>query len=99
MLVTARNPRPVREIVVFSGKLAMRRDKVAAAVAAAGRGVAVNVSAQTTMLVIGVQDPKQLVAGYDKSTKERKAESLIASGYKIRIVDEAEFWRLLEAAK
>lgn len=38
------------------------------------------------------------LAGSDKSTKQREAESLIAGGQKISIVDEAEFWRLLDPA-
>jgi DNA polymerase-3 subunit epsilon len=75
----------------------MRRDKVTAAVAAAGWEVAANVSARTTILVLGVQDTSKL-AGSDKSTKLRKAESLIAVGQKIRIVDESGFWRLLDPA-
>jgi hypothetical protein len=76
----------------------MRRDKVAAAVAAANWEVAANVSARTTMLVLVAQDMKRMVEGFDKTTKERKADQLIVSRYKIRIVDESEFWKLLERA-
>jgi DNA polymerase III subunit epsilon len=86
-----------RDVVVFTGTLSKRRDKVAAAVSAAGWEVATSVSHRTTILVLGVQDMKKL-AGSDKSTKQREAESLIAGGQKISIVDEAEFWRLLDPA-
>ena len=101
VFVAAHHPsgerRPYREVVVFSGTLTMRRDKVAAAVTAAGWEVAANVNGRTTILVLGVQDMSKF-AGADKSTKERKAESLIAGGQKIRIVDEGEFWRLIDPA-
>ena len=76
----------------------MRRDEAAAAVKAAGWEIAANVNGRTTILVLGVQDMSKL-AGSDKSTKQRKAESLIAGGQKIRIVDEGEFWRLIDSAK
>ena len=75
----------------------MRRDRVAAAASRAGWEVAANVSGRTTLVVVGVQDMSKL-AGSEESTKQRKAESLIAAGYKIRIVDESEFWRLVAQA-
>jgi DNA polymerase III subunit epsilon len=78
-------------VIVFSGKLSMRRDKVAAAVAAANWEVAANVSARTTMLVLGAQDMKRMVEGFDKNTKERKATSQSPAAIKIRVVDESEF--------
>lgn len=90
--------RPYREVIVFSGKLSMRHDKVTAAVAAANWEVAANVSTRTTMLVHGTQDMKRMVEGFEESTKKRKAAELIARGYKIRVVEEPEFWKLLERA-
>lgn len=102
MLVTAHHTgedsRPYREVIVFTGKLSVRRDKVAAAVAAAHWEVAANVNARDDA-GSRAQDPKQLVEGYGKSTKERKADELIASGYKIRIIDETEFWSLLQKSE
>lgn len=89
--------RHYRGVVVFSGTLSMRRDRVAAAASRAGWEVAANVSGRTTLVVVGVQDMSKL-AGSEESTKQRKAESLIAAGYKIRIVDESEFWRLVAQA-
>lgn len=88
--------RPFLGVVVFTGKLWLRRDKLAAVASALGWRVAVNVSAGTTLLVMGVQDPRK--RDPETSTKLQKAESLIASGYKIRIIDEKEFRRLIEAA-
>ena len=47
--------------------------------AAAGCDVAANVTRKTTMLVVGTQDRSKL-KGYAKSTKHRKAETLIERG-------------------
>ncbi len=89
--------RRCREVVVFSGALSVRRAEAAAAASAAGWQVATNVSGRTTLLVVGVQETRKL-AGCERSTKQRKAESLIAGGQKIRIVDEGEFRRLIDSA-
>ena len=42
------------------------------------------------MLVVGIQDDTKL-AGYEKSSKQRKAEELIESGISIRILSENDF--------
>jgi DNA polymerase-3 subunit epsilon len=42
------------------------------------------------MLVVGIQDNTKL-AGYEKSSKHRKAEELIESGINIRILSEKDF--------
>ncbi len=57
---------------------------------AAGAAVESGVTKYTTILVVGDQDIDKL-AGRAKSSKHRKAESLIAKGQYIRILGEADF--------
>jgi len=52
--------------------------------------VASGVTKKTTLLVVGDQDIKKL-AGYEKSSKHRKAEELIQSGIPLRILKESDF--------
>ena len=47
------------------------------------------------MLVIGIQDEVKL-KGYEKSSKQRKAESLAAKGSSIRILSEEDFYELVK---
>jgi DNA polymerase-3 subunit epsilon len=49
------------------------------------------------LLVVGDQDIQKL-AGHDQSAKHRKAESLIAQGYPIRILQETDFKNLVALA-
>ena len=65
--------------------------------AEASCNVADNVSKSVTMLVVGTQDKTKL-KGYDKSTKHRKAESLIAKGAEIQIFSERDFLDLMDVA-
>ena len=65
--------------------------------AAAGYNVVDNVSKKVTMLIIGTQDKTKL-KGYDKSTKHRKAEALIAKGAEIEIFSENDFLNFIGAA-
>jgi DNA polymerase-3 subunit epsilon len=83
------------EVLVFTGALSMPRHEAADSASAAGCKVAANVSKLTTLLVVGNQDVRKL-AGQEKSTKHRKAEELIHEGYKIRIISEADFQRIVE---
>ena len=53
-----------------------------------------NVSKKVTILVVGTQNKSKL-NGYEKSTKHRKAESLIEKGVDIQILSEDDFWELL----
>ena len=62
--------------------------------AVAGCHVAGNVSKKTTILVVGTQDRSRL-KGYEKSTKHRKAESLIEKGVEIQILSESDFAELI----
>ena len=82
------------EVVVFTGALSIPRRKAAELAAQAGCRVANNVNGQTTILVVGDQDSRRL-AGYNKSSKHRKAEALIAKGQNIKIIGEGDFFRLL----
>ena len=82
------------EILVFTGQLSMPRREAADAAAAAGCQVDSGVTKDTTVLVVGDQDILKL-AGHEKSSKHRKAETLIAKGQRIRIVGESDFQRLL----
>ncbi|MFI5351353.1 MAG: BRCT domain-containing protein [Candidatus Binatales bacterium] len=86
------------EVMVFTGELSIPRDEAADAASAAGCKVAANVTKQTTLLVVGNQDVSKL-AGYETSSKQRKAEELIRRGQKIRIIREAEFHRIVEQSR
>jgi len=83
------------ESVVFTGRLAIPRKEAATLAASAGISVAPSVTKQTTLLVVGEQD-LGVLAGHEKSSKHRKAEELIASGQKIRIISDAEFASLID---
>lgn len=85
------------EVIVFTGALSMPRREAATLAADAGAYVPTNVNGKTTMLVVGDQDIRNL-AGYDKSTKHRRAEELIRQGQDIRIMQETDFRELLELA-
>ena len=86
------------ETIVFTGALAFARREAADMAAEAGCNVADNVSKKVTMLVVGTQDRTKL-KGYDKSTKHRKAESLIAKGAEIQIFSERDFLDLIGVAR
>jgi len=83
------------EEIVFTGALTLPRREAAALAARAGCDVATGVKKSTTLLVVGDQDVRKL-AGHEKSTKHRKAESLIAKGQPIRILRESDFVRLVD---
>lgn len=82
------------EVAVFTGALTISRSEAADLAADAGCSVAKGVTRQTTLLIVGDQDIRRL-AGDDKSSKHRKAESLIESGQYIRILGEADFKRVI----
>jgi DNA polymerase-3 subunit epsilon len=84
------------EVIVFTGELAMPRSVAAERAAAIGCTPASSVTKKTTLLVVGEQD--LLLVGDDgKSTKQEKAEELIARGQDIRILSEETFDALLKA--
>jgi DNA polymerase-3 subunit epsilon len=73
----------------------MYRDEAADLAAAIGCEVGASVNKSTTILVVGDQDIRRL-AGQEKSSKRRRAESLIAKGQAIRIIGESDFLRLVK---
>lgn len=78
------------EVLVFTGALSMARREASELAARAGCQVDEGVTKHTTLLVVGDQDIKRL-AGHEKSSKHRKAESLILKGQPIRILCESDF--------
>ncbi len=78
------------EIVVFTGALEMPRRVAADQAALLGCAVSDNVSKKVTMLIVGMQDRTKL-RGYEKSSKQRKAEALIVRGHDIEILSESDF--------
>lgn len=86
------------EVLVFTGTLSTARKEAADLAANAGCDVAAGINKKTTMLVLGDQDLRKL-AGYQKSSKHRRAEELIPMGQSIRILSESDFCRLIDAEK
>lgn len=78
------------EVLVFTGALLIHRDEAADLAAGVGCQVDQNVTARTTLLVVGDQDIRKL-EGHEKSSKHRKAEDLISKGQQIRILRETDF--------
>jgi DNA polymerase-3 subunit epsilon len=70
------------EVVVFTGVLELTRSAAADLAASLGCRVDSGVTKRTTILVVGDQDANRL-AGYEKSSKHRKAEALAAAGQRI----------------
>lgn len=83
------------EVIVFTGALTLPRREAARMAADAGIDVADGVTKHTTLLVVGDQDLDRLADGETKSSKHRKAESLIQGGQPLRILSEADFQALL----
>ena len=82
------------EVIVFTGSLKLPRCVAAQKAALIGCKIGLNVTKDTTILVVGDQDVRHL-AGHDKSSKHRKAEKLIREGQQIRILRETDFEELL----
>jgi DNA polymerase-3 subunit epsilon len=78
------------EVVVFTGAISILRRDAAEMAAEAGCEVADSVNKRTTLLVVGDQNLRVL-GGKDKSSKQIKAEKLIAKGQRIRILGESDF--------
>lgn len=83
------------EQAVFTGALSMTRTDAAAIAAQEGITVQKGVNKDTTMLVVGIQEPERLKQGESKSSKHLKAEAKIAKGQDIRILTETDFMSLL----
>ena len=82
------------ETVVFTGSLSLTRQQVTDMATQAGCEVRGSVTKRTTILVVGLQD-KERLNGYIKSSKHRKAESLVGKGAGIQILSEADFHAML----
>lgn len=82
------------ETIVFTGELSISREEAANIASQAGCNVNPNVTSQTSILVVGMQDIQKL-GGNQKSSKHRKAEELIRKGKRIRILNEEDFWHLI----
>lgn len=82
------------EVIVFTGRLSVERREVERMAHEAGFRVGDNVTRETTVLVVGDQDVRRL-AGKKASSKQIKAEGLVAQGASIRIVTEADFRDLI----
>lgn len=78
------------ESIVFTGALSIPRNEAGLMASKMGCNVTNSVTKNTTMLIVGFQDTTKLV-GYEKSSKHRKAEELIKSGIKIKILSENDF--------
>jgi DNA polymerase III subunit epsilon len=78
------------EDLVFTGALSMPRRDAAKIAAELGCNVGNSVSKNTSILVVGIQDVTKL-AGYEKSSKHRRAEELIKQGVPIKIISEKDF--------
>lgn len=79
--------------MVFTGALSLPRKEAAVIAAKIGCNVLDSVTQKTTILVVGTQDSTKL-AGYEKSSKHRKAEQLIEKGNQIKILTEKDFIKM-----
>lgn len=82
------------EVLVFTGALEMPRREATDLAAAIGCTVESVVTKRTTLLVVGDQDVRRL-AGLGKSSKHRRAESLIQAGQPMRILRATDFRKLV----
>lgn len=78
------------ENVVFTGALSLPRKDAAKIAADLGCNVSNTISKKTSILIVGMQDEFKL-AGYQKSSKHRKAEEFIKNGSQLKIIFEKDF--------
>ena len=86
------------ESIVFTGRLSINRQEAADLAAEAGCDVTSGVTKNTTLLVVGDQDLSRL-PGYEKSSKQSKAEELQAKGQSLRILIESDFLKLINGSR
>lgn len=86
------------EVIVFTGSLSIPRRAAAKLAADGGCLVSESVNSSTTLLIVGDQDIRRL-AGHEKSSKHRKAESLMLKGQPLRILTETDFCQLLKSGE
>jgi serine/threonine protein kinase len=80
--------------LTFTGILSRRRSEAAAAARKAGAVVHSGPSTQTTVVVRGQPNPLQ-AAGRDAGLKLMDIKRLREKGYKITLLNETQFWRLV----
>jgi len=78
------------ETIEFTGALSLSKLEAAKIASNLGCHVDDSVTKSTSILVVGTQDTSKL-AGYDKSSKQRKTEDLIQKGFPIKILSERDF--------
>ena len=83
------------ETIVFTGTMQNPRSEAATAAQKQGFNVGVSVTKKTTVVCIGNIQDREKFAGYDKSSKHRKALELIESGADIKIITEDDFYQLI----
>lgn len=84
------------EVIAFTGTIMIPRREAADLAASEGCDIEASVTKKTTLLVVGDQDLRRL-GGHQRSSKHRKAESLIESGQQIRILGETDFMRMVDS--
>jgi serine/threonine-protein kinase len=82
--------------LTFTGILSKRRSEAAAAARKAGAVVHSGPSTQTTVVVRGRPNPLQ-AAGRDAGLKLMDIKRLREKGYKITLLNETQFWRLVSS--
>jgi serine/threonine protein kinase len=82
--------------LTFTGILSKRRSEAAAAARKAGAVVHSRPSTQTTVVVRGRPNPLQ-AAGRDAGLKLMDIKRLREKGYKITLLNETQFWRLVSS--
>ncbi|MDK2050933.1 exonuclease domain-containing protein [Aliarcobacter butzleri] len=82
------------ENIVFTGALNMTRKEAFALASQIGCNVQNTVNKDTSLVVVGDYNILSL-AGYEKSSKHRKAEELILKGQQIKIITEDDFNHLI----
>jgi DNA polymerase-3 subunit epsilon len=84
------------QVVVFTGAIAIPRPEAWRLVAEVGAIPKDGLSKKTNFLVLGEQDLSKLKTGETKSNKQKEAEDLKEKGSHIEIIDERDFFALLE---
>jgi len=83
------------EQIVFTGTLSLTRADAGKLASELGCNVTNSVTKKTTMLIVGDQETFKL-AGFEKSSKHRKAEELVKKGANIKILSEQDFQKIVE---
>ena len=82
------------QTILFTGNIGLPRPEAEKIAKRVGFDIAESISRKVSILVVGMQDLNRL-AGFDKSSKQRKAEALLKAGHDIQIVSDADFWAMI----